>query len=234
LLANDTDPNGYALSLTGVSNPVNGTVSYNAGTQTVTFVPVSGYPSPNYSGPASFTYTITDANGASASALVSLTVDLPTSNLFSLSDTPANVTWNDNIPVELGVKFQTSTPGTIMGIRFYKGPQNTGTHVANLWSSTGTLLASATFTSETASGWQQVNLPNPVTLTPGATYIASYHTNGYYSADPNYFANALTSGPLTAPASSASNGNGDSLTAPRAPFQQAATMQPTTGSTSPC
>jgi Bacterial cadherin-like domain len=55
LLANDTHPNGYALSITGVSNPVNGTVSYNASTQTVTFVPVSGYPSPNYSGPASFT-----------------------------------------------------------------------------------------------------------------------------------------------------------------------------------
>ena len=32
------------------------------------------------------------------------------------------------------------------------------------------------------------------------TYVASYHTNGDYSADPNYFATAKTNGPLTAPA----------------------------------
>jgi hypothetical protein len=32
------------------------------------------------------------------------------------------------------------------------------------------------------------------------THVASYHTNGDYSADPNYFATAKTNGPLTAPA----------------------------------
>ena len=53
---------------------------------------------------------------------------------------------------------------------------------------------------ETASGWQQVNFSNPVAITAGTTYVASYHTNGDYSADPNLFATALTSGPLTAPA----------------------------------
>ena len=58
--------------------------------------------------------------------------------------------------VDLGVKFQASTNGTIIGIRFYKGPQNTGTHIGDLWSTTGALLANATFTNETASGWQQV------------------------------------------------------------------------------
>ena len=59
LLANDTDPNGLPLSITGVSNPSNGTVSYNASTQTVTFTPTTGY-----TGPASFTYSITDGAGA--------------------------------------------------------------------------------------------------------------------------------------------------------------------------
>ena len=47
------------------------------------------------------------------------------------------MTINDTSSVELGVKFQTSTAGKIVGIRFYKGPQNTGTHIGNLWSSTG-------------------------------------------------------------------------------------------------
>src|SRR5262249_23235281 len=111
--------------------------------------------------------------------------------------------------VDLGVKFQASTSGMITGIRFYKGPQNTGTHTGDLWTSSGTLLASATFTNETASGWQQVNFSSPVSITAGTTYIASYEAPvGEYSADANYFTNAVTNGPLTAPSTSSSGGNG--------------------------
>ena len=129
-------------------------------------------------------------------------------SVFSARDTPAVVTWNDPNPVELGVKFQSSVAGTVTGIRFYKGPKNTGRHVAHLWSATGALLAIASFTNETASGWQQVYLSRPVTLTPGTTYVVSYHTNGFYSGNGNYFGAAHTTGPLTAPASSPSGGNG--------------------------
>ena len=103
--------------------------------------------------------------------------------MFFVSDTPAAVTVDDPNSVELGVKFQASQDGTITGIRFYKGPQNTGTHVADLWTASGTLLASVTFTNESASGWQQVNFSNPVAITAGTTYVASYHTSGDYSAD---------------------------------------------------
>ena len=65
--------------------------------------------------------------------------------------------------MELGLKFQASSAGDVTGLRFYKGASNTGTDVADLWTSTGTLLATATFTNETASG-QQVNFPTPVTI----------------------------------------------------------------------
>ena len=41
-----------------MSNPSNGTVTYNASTQTVSFVPTAGY-----TGTASFTYSITDGQG---------------------------------------------------------------------------------------------------------------------------------------------------------------------------
>ncbi len=189
-----------------MSNPSNGTVAYNATNQTVQFTPTTGY-----TGPAGFTYTLTDGRGGNASANVSLTVSPPstTASLFSASSTPGTVTRNDPGAVELGVKFQASGGGTITGLRFYKGPQNTGTHVGDLWSATGTLLASATFTGETASGWQQVNLATPVTITAGTTYVAAYHTNtGFYSVDTNYFSSPLTNGPLTAPSSSSSGGNG--------------------------
>ena len=62
-------------------------------------------------------------------------------------------------------------------MRFYKAATNTGTHVGNLWSNSGTLLATATFTGETASGWQQVTFATPVAITANTTYVASYHTN---------------------------------------------------------
>ncbi|WP_410001492.1 DUF4082 domain-containing protein, partial [Rhizobium leguminosarum] len=119
--------------------------------------------------------------------------------------TPAVVNTNDTSAVELGVRFQTSAAGTVSGIRFYKGSQDTGTHTGSLWSSTGTQLATLTFTNETASGWQTAYFSSPVALTVGQTYTASYHTNaGRYSTTANYFVSNVTSGPLTAPAS----GNG--------------------------
>ncbi|WP_247531575.1 DUF4082 domain-containing protein [Bradyrhizobium sp. 162] len=206
LLANDTDSNGDALTITGVSGAVNGTVGFSSQNNTVTFTPVNGY-----TGPASFNYVIADGRGGTASARADVTVHAPsasTVSLFSANPTPSVVTVNDPNSVELGMKFQASTSGDIVGVRFYKGPSNTGTHVADLWSSTGSLLATATFSNETASGWQQVNFATPVTITAGTTYIASYHTAGNYSDDPNLFANAVTNGPLTAPSSSSSGGNG--------------------------
>ena len=93
-------------------------------------------------------------------------------------------------------------------MRFYKGFSNTGTHTANLWDSSGTPLATATFNNETASGWQQVYFATPVEIIPGTTYVASYHTSGNYSADPELFSSAVTNGPLTAPSSASSGGNG--------------------------
>jgi len=202
LLANDTDPNGDPLSITSVSSPTNGTATYNATTQNVTFTPTTGY-----TGAAGFTYAITDGRGGAASANAALTVNTAptTASLFQASDTPATLSDADASAVELGVRFQASAAGTITGLRFYKGAQNTGTHIADLWSASGTLLASATFAGETASGWQQVSFSSPVALTAGTTYVAAYHTNtGHYSDTAGYFTTAHSSGALTAPAS----GNG--------------------------
>lgn len=75
---------------------------------------------------------------------------------------PAVAADPDTVAVELGVKFNADVDGYITGIRFYKASTNTGTHTGTLWSSTGTKLATATFTGETVSGWQQVNFATPV------------------------------------------------------------------------
>ena len=100
--------------------------------------------------------------------------------------------------------------GQVTGVRFYKGSLNTGTHVGSLWSNTGTQLASATFTGETASGWQQVSFAAPVTIAAKTTYVASYFAPvGRYAVNEDFFAgNSVASGPLTALADGTDGGNG--------------------------
>ena len=131
-------------------------------------------------------------------AFSSLTFLFAQNSIFQPSDGP--VTGISTGPaVELGVKFKTTQNGFITGVKFYKGSGNTGTHIGNLWSSTGTLLASATFAGESATGWQTVVFGTPVAITAGTTYVASYFsTAGNYSINLNYFSAAVVNGPLRA------------------------------------
>jgi hypothetical protein len=124
--------------------------------------------------------------------------------------TPATIDSGDPNSVVLGVQFQSSVPGTVTGIRFYKASTNTGTHIGNLWNASGQLLATGTFTNETASGWQTLNFSSPVAISPNTTYVAGYFApNGHYSDTSGGLAGALTTGPLTALAnSSVTPGNG--------------------------
>jgi hypothetical protein len=209
LLANDTDPNGYPLTIASVATPSHGTVNYNAGTKVVTFTPDTGY-----TGAASFGYTIDNGHSGTSSATVSLTVTpaFTTLSVFGPSDTPAVLNAADagaeSIGVELGMKFKSSVAGQITGAKFYKGPQNTGTHLAHLWNTSGTLLATATYSGETASGWQSVTFPSPVSMAANTTYVISYHCFGHYSSTSNGFASARTNGALTGLSNASSGGNG--------------------------
>jgi hypothetical protein len=144
-----------------------------------------------------------DDSGNIEAALTSITLD------FQQAACPCSL-WNLTPSVgpdsgtpdsyELGVKFQSSENGFITALRFYKYPGNTGQHIGRLWSSTGTLLAQATFVNETTSGWQEVALPSPVAITANTTYIASYSTQvGRYAFSENYFASqGWSAPPLTA------------------------------------
>ena len=69
------------------------------------------------------------------------------------------------------MKFQSSVAGWVAGVRFYKGSGNNGTHTGSLWSASGTLLATGTFTNETASGWQSLQFTNPVQISANTTYV---------------------------------------------------------------
>ncbi|MGH9326848.1 MAG: DUF4082 domain-containing protein [Terriglobia bacterium] len=126
------------------------------------------------------------------------------SSLWSSSTVPATAAFPDKGAYEIGVKFYSVVPGVITAIRFYKGAGNNGTHIAHLWNAQGALVSKATFTNETATGWQQVSLPTPVPISAGQLYIASYwDPDGHYALDRPYFNTEYRSPPLYAPASGA-------------------------------
>jgi hypothetical protein len=115
----------------------------------------------------------------------------------------------DDSSLELGFKFRSSVAGLVMGIRFYKRVQQSGTHTGSLWTSTGTRLATGTFTNETTSGWQEMYFDQPVLIQPDVTYVASYYApNGHYAFTTGYFSTSYTNGPLTALQSGTDGNNG--------------------------
>ncbi|HEX6904788.1 MAG TPA: IPTL-CTERM sorting domain-containing protein, partial [Thermoanaerobaculia bacterium] len=67
VLANDTDPDGGAISVTSVTQGANGSVAITGGGTGVTYTP-----NPNYCGADSFTYTLTPG-GSSATVTVTVT-----------------------------------------------------------------------------------------------------------------------------------------------------------------
>jgi hypothetical protein len=213
--------NANTIELRNAANVVlSTTLSYDAGSRTLRLVPAAALA-------ASTTYTVTvrggttdprvkDAagNAMAASFSSAFTTAAPAGACpcsgWPATATPSNASANDATPIELGVKFRSNVNGYVTGIRFYKGANNTGTHIGNLWTAAGALLASATFTSETAGGWQQVTFATPVAITANTVYVASYYAPvGGYAFDNDYFAvNAVTNGPITLLREGDSGGNG--------------------------
>jgi hypothetical protein len=213
------DASTITTSTVVLRNPSNvvvpSTVSYSANVATLTSTQALA---------ASTTYTATITGGSAGvkdlagNALASNFVWSFTTGagitcpctIWNASATPSRIETGDSSAVELGVRFRADTSGTITGVRYYKGATNTGTHVGNLWSNSGALLATATFSGESASGWQQVNFPAPVNITANTTYVASYHTNtGNYGVNAAAFATAgVDNAPLHALATGVDGANG--------------------------
>ncbi|WP_080507775.1 tandem-95 repeat protein [Rhodopseudomonas palustris] len=86
LLDNDSDIDGNTLTVTGVANATHGTVSLNNGNPIFT-------PDANFSGVAGFDYTVSDGNGGSATAHVTVDVapkaDAPVLSISSTNPTTA-------------------------------------------------------------------------------------------------------------------------------------------------
>ncbi|MEP6340822.1 Ig-like domain-containing protein, partial [Parasphingorhabdus sp.] len=91
VLGNDTDIDGDPLTVTAATSP-DGTVTINPD-GTITFTP-----NPNFNGPTTISYTISDGNGGTSTATVAVTVDAvndpPVANMDSATtdeDTPVDI-----------------------------------------------------------------------------------------------------------------------------------------------
>ena len=99
VLENDSDPNDDPLTVTGITEPGNGTVTDN-GDGTVTYEP-----DPGFSGPDTFTYTVCDDNGNCDTAAVTVTVK----NAPPVAEDDSTAT-RPNTPVSVPVLTNDSDP----------------------------------------------------------------------------------------------------------------------------
>ena len=186
------DPSTVLFQVSGPSGMVAGNVRYDQSTHTATWAPLSPLdPSTTYS------VSVSQAKDAAGRVMPPASWSFTTfgSGPYSLwpsSAAPARASTFNPLAVsqgmELGILFRADVAGYITGVRFYKAKSASGDHLAHLWDGTGNLLATAQFTNETASGWQDARFAAPVPLRADTTYVASYHdTSGWAPTDLNYF-----------------------------------------------
>jgi hypothetical protein len=113
------------------------------------------------------------------------------SALFGLGDVPATTITTDPTDYELGVRFVAAQSGEITALRYFRGEADAGDtdiRTLNLWTATGTLLATATVISRPGeAGWQEAVLATPIAVEAGVTYVASYGTTQNYAFTAGYF-----------------------------------------------
>jgi hypothetical protein len=202
------------LQATGGAAVAGGT-AYDSASQTATFTPGAALQNST-----AYTATVSGASDLAGNPMSPVTWSFTTAaatpppacpcSIWPASAVPAVTADPDTAAVEVGVKFRSDVAGQLTGIRFYKGSGNTGTHVGHLWSAAGTLLASVTFSGESATGWQQASFATPVSISPGVTYVASYFAPvGHYADDSGYFAGrSVDNAPLHALADGTDGPNG--------------------------
>ena len=227
---NTTVANNATVNMSGTASDVGGVVG---GVEIsidnkVTWHPANGRGSWTYSftAPANTTLTIfsraVDDSGNIEIPTSSITMTVGTGSggggggsptctgcIWPSGPTPAT-TDPDTNSVEVGVKFRSDVAGNVTAVRFYRASTNAGPHAGHLWTSTGTLLGSVTFSGESASGWQQQNFTTPIPISANTTYVVSYFApSGHYSTNSGYFTSAgVDTPPLHALSSAAAGGNG--------------------------
>ena len=115
VLPNDSDPEGDALSIVSASSPLHGSLVFNASSLSYT-------PDPEFNGVDSFTYTISDGNGGTATANVSVTVNAVNDAPLAQDDSGST---NEESPVTIPVLANDNDPdGDILSVQSATQPSN--------------------------------------------------------------------------------------------------------------
>jgi hypothetical protein len=77
VLANDSDPDGDPLTIIAVTQPIDAISGAQAGTVAITGSSVTWTPPAGFLGAATFTYTISDGRGGTATATVNVVTGIP-------------------------------------------------------------------------------------------------------------------------------------------------------------
>jgi len=167
---------------------------------------LAGAPAPTGTSP--FDLTITGPSGTpvtydniAAGGVITNFIP-PISKIWPAAPAPIPPTNEDVAGVNLGVKFQSSVAGFVKGVRFFSPdgvPPTPGNFTGQLWTESGTLLATGTYTGVVLSSWNELLFTNPILIAAGTTYVASFHTasNKYVATVGGLTANVVNA-PLTA------------------------------------
>ncbi len=132
VLANDSDPDGDALTITLTSQPANGSVAITGGGTGLTYTPNS-----DFSGSDPFTYTISDGNGGTATATVTVTV---------MHVAVAPVAQDDSYQVQENDTLEVAAPGLLANDTNTEATALTAILVSSPTNGTVTLNADGSFT----------------------------------------------------------------------------------------
>ncbi len=116
VLDNDRDPNNYALSIVSVTQAQHGTVSLSNGQ-------ISYRPAANYSGQDTFTYTLSNGHGGSATATVTTNVIANVTTPVRLVANPQSVSTNVNKPVTITLSASGSNSSTNLSYIIVSAPR---------------------------------------------------------------------------------------------------------------
>jgi starch-binding outer membrane protein SusE/F len=117
VLANDTDPEGDALSVTAVTAGQHGTATISADGKKVLYTPNAGY-----SGTDNFSYTINDGNGNTSTATVDLVKPLYPDNVYMIGKEFGDWNWSNSTVVEMTPI--NGNPGKFWAVRYFANPSD--------------------------------------------------------------------------------------------------------------
>jgi hypothetical protein len=123
-------------------------------------------------------------------------------SLWQHSPIPGSASHFDpTAPIEVGTMFRTDTSGYLTGVRFYKGADNDGLHIAHVFMRAGactsgspslpwSLVAGSTvtFSNEPSCGWAAAEFSSAIAISKDNCYVVSYTTSSqHYAYDAGYF-----------------------------------------------